>query len=137
MTRKDLSRIYCLDRELKMWQQELAELEAGIGVGSPSLSGMPSAHGVPSSPTEREGMALADCKTQIEIIILQIREAKKEVYDFIASIDDSLMRQIINYRCVKLMNWSQIAAKMGGVNSAENLCNLYSRFLAKTFDDKT
>lgn len=134
MTRKDLSRIYYLDRELKMWQQELNELEARIGVGSPAFNGMPSAHGKPSSPTEREGMALADCKTQIELIVLQIKEATKEVYDFIASVDDSLMRQIINYRCVKLMNWTQIAVKLGGKNSAENLCNMYSRFLTKTFE---
>lgn len=135
MTRKDLSRIYYLDRELKMWQQELAELEGKLGVGSPSLSGMPSAQGRPSSPTERQGMALADCKTQIELIILQIKEATKEVYDFIASLDDSLMRQIVNYRCVKLMSWEQIEIKLGGMNSADTLCKMYSRFLTKTFGE--
>lgn len=134
MTRKDLSRIYYLDRELKMWQRELAELEGKLGVGSSYLSGMRSAQGRPSSPTERQRMALADCKTQIELIVLQIKETTKEVYSFIASVDDSLMRQIINYRCVKLMNWNQIATKLGGKNSAENLCNMYSRFISDTFD---
>lgn len=133
MTRKDLSRIYYLDRELKMWQQELAELEGKLGVGSPSLSGMPSAQGRPSSPTERQGMALADCKTQIELIILQIKEATKEVYDFIASLDDSLMRQIINYRCIKLYTWDKISEKLGGNISPKYLSCMYTRFLDKTF----
>ena len=41
MTRKELQQIYYINREIQMWQNELAKLRARQLVGSPRLSDMP------------------------------------------------------------------------------------------------
>ncbi len=130
MTKKELSRIYYLQKELNMWEKELAGLQESIGAKSPSLSGMPTSHGGDSSPTEREALELADYKTKIEILRLRISQTINEIQNFIASIDDSLIRQIVNYRCIKLYKWEEVATRVGGGNTADGLRKIYTRFIS-------
>ena len=54
---------------------------------------------------------------------------KKEIYDYIATIDDSLMRQIIMYRCLSLCTWEEVAIYVGGGNSADSVRKLFVRFV--------
>jgi hypothetical protein len=50
---------------------------------------------------------------------------------YVASIDDSLIRQVITYRHVDMMKWRDIAQKIGGGNSEDGIRMAYKRYLEK------
>lgn len=111
MTKKELSQIYYLNKELKMWQEESRRLEESIGSHKWS-DGMPKGNGI-SDPTGKLGAELAECKIMVAIKMVEIQVQKNKLIKYIDTISDSLMRQIVFYRCVACLNWSQVAAKIG------------------------
>lgn len=130
MTRKELEQVYFLRNEVKMWQQKLDEYNADIALSPKTLDGMPySKTNNVSSPTEEKAIRLANVnkiidgkKTEIQLIIADIEE-------FITSIDDSVIRQIVNYRCCKLLSWKQIARKIGEGYTEEAVRQTYHRYV--------
>lgn len=129
MTRKELESVYCLKKELRMWQERLAELQADIALSPKVLDGMPFQHtNETSNPTERKAIKLSEVAKVIEGKISEIQYTISEIEQYIVSIDDSIMRQIIEYRCVKCMEWKNIAAKLGSVYTDDNVRQMYHRF---------
>lgn len=131
MTRKDLEKIYWLKRELKMWEDRLRELEADMAPDTPANDGMP--HSVTNtikSPTEDKAIIIADHYSIIAGKAAELRVTIKEVEEFIAGIDDPISKQIVEYRCVKLMSWDEVAEIMGSnYYTAENVRQIYHRFV--------
>ena len=82
-------------------------------IGSHKWSdGMPKGNGI-SDPTGKLGAELAECKIMVAIKMVEIQVQKNKLIKYIDTISDSLMRQIVFYRCVACLNWSQVAAKIG------------------------
>lgn len=130
MTRKKLEQVYHLNNELKMWQKRLAELQADIALSPKTMDGMPySKTNAVGSPTEEKAMRLAECAKVIEGKISEIQLALMEIEIFISSIDDSMMRQILEYRCCKLKSWQDVAEKLGNGYTADSVRQTYHRFL--------
>ena len=131
MTRKDLEKIYWLKRELKMWEDRLHELEADMAPDTPPNDGMP--HSVTNtikSPTEDKAIQIADHYSIIAGKAAELRFTIKEVEAFITSIDDPISKQIVEYRCVKLQSWDEVAETMGSnYYTAENVRQIYHRFV--------
>jgi hypothetical protein len=130
MTRKDLEKVYFLKRELKMWEKRLEELYADISQDSVAADGMP--HSVTnkvSSPTESKAIQIADHIDLIRGKQAEIRMAIREVEAFIVGIDDPLIRQIVELRCACCMSWDEVADRIGNKNTAENVRQIYHRFL--------
>lgn len=130
MTRKDLEKIYWLKRELKMWEERLHELEADMSPDTPAPDGMP--HSVTNaikSPTEDKAIVIADHIAIISGKAAELRMTIKEVETFIAGIDDPLIRQIVDYRCVKCMQWEEVAEKLGKNYPSERARQIYHRFV--------
>ena len=48
---------------------------------------------------------------------------------YISNIDDSLIRQIISLRYVNGLTWDQVAAHIGGNNTADSVRMMHDRFL--------
>jgi archaellum component FlaC len=135
MTRKDLEKIYYLKRELKMWEKRYEELCADMSQDTPSADGMP--HSVTnkiSSPTEDKAILLADHVALIAKHMAKIREAIREVESFISGIEDPLIRQIVELRCVKCMSWEEVADLIGRSSTAENTRLIYHRFIKSKFE---
>ena len=130
MTRKELESVYCLQKELRMWQQRLNELQADIALSPKVLDGMPFQHtnGI-SNPTEMKAIRLAEMAKVIEGKISEIQITLADIEEFITSVDDSVMRQILEYRCIKCKNWSDVAARLGSSYSDENVRQMYHRFI--------
>lgn len=119
-----------------MWQERLAELQADIAMSPKALDGMPFTNtNDVSNPTERKAIKLLEVAKVIEGKISEIKITLAEIEEFITSIDDSVTRQIIEYRCVKCMDWKTIAAKLGPVYTDDNVRQMYHRFIA-TISDK-
>lgn len=68
-----------------------------------------------------------------EAILLDLAERiakeRSEIEEFIAHVDDSHIRRILNYRLVKGMQWEDIAIRMGGGNTADGVRMAYKRYI--------
>lgn len=132
MTRKELSRIYWLEREIKELEEELSELEASIGVKGLNMDGMP--HGSsPGRPTEAMALQIDELYEKIKEHYNQIKREKIAVWNFIETIDDPILRQIIRWRCVKPHSWTFVGMKL---NMPADTCRkIFDRAIDNGDDD--
>lgn len=116
MTRRELSQIYWLNRELKMWEEKKHDYESRAYPPSGTGDGV---HG--SGTSDRTGNVaseIADVTQIIDGILAQIQYRIREVYEHIDTIEDSQLRQIVQYRCVDCMNWEDVGDNTGITSDA-------------------
>lgn len=129
MTRKELEQIYYLRGDLRVLEQELERLRCQSLVQSPQPN---ISHGSGTSDKVGDLVALRDELVQlIEFKREELRQLRIEALLFIYSIPDSLTRQIIYYRCVKMLSWARVAHVVGGNNTEESVRQIYSRFMRR------
>lgn len=142
-----------IKRQIARLNQRLADIESGT-YHSPQLDGMPRGTSNRSDPTGNAGTSAADIKAQIEelqqeLIDIESRgtEAdikalieeyrnrielkRREVYQYISELDDALVEMIILYRCINLCTWDQVAANIGGGNTADSVRMVFNRHFEK------
>ena len=127
MTLKELSQLYYLNREIEMDQRRLRELEVRALPGAQVITGMPHGSGV-ADIVGRYAAEIADLRGIIEAKHQQCLYERSRLERYIADIDDSLLRQIFTYRFVNGLPWLQVAAGIGGNNTADSVrvaCNRY------------
>lgn len=129
MTKSELEQIYYLNRELKMWEDELARLKARSLVASPLPC---TSHGSGISDkvaqrTERE----MELENRIQDKRDKIQELRDRAIAYITTISDSLTRMVIYYRCVSLFGWRRVAYEIGGNNTEESVRKIYTRFFER------
>lgn len=130
MTLKELSQLYYLNREIEMDKQRLQELELKALPGSQVITGMSHTPGI----TDKVGMyaaEIADLRGIIEAKHSQCLYERSRLERYISSIDDSLLRQIFTYRFVNGLPWEQVAACVGGNNTAGSVRMMCYRYLEK------
>lgn len=125
MTRKELSQIYYINKEIEMWERELENVTS---LQSPKLDGLPRGSETGDS-TASKALQAAQISETIDGLLARLQLKRKEIYDYIATVDDSLMRQIIMYRCISLCTWEEVAIYVGGGNSADSVRKLFVRFV--------
>lgn len=130
ITKSNLNRIYYLSRELEMWKHRLQELEADIPPNSKPNDGMPHANtNAVKSPTEDKAIKLAELAEKIKEQVIRIETAKLEMEALILQMEDPILKQAIEYHCIKLMSWKDTAAHIGGSQTPEGIRKLYSRYM--------
>lgn len=129
MTRKELMQLQYLKREIAMWERELEEVMISSEISSPNIGGCGSQKA--SSPTESRALKKQDIIDRIKNLKQNAEEEFKNLINYIESLEDSLMRQIIYYRCVKGFSWVWVAKKIGGPNTAESLRKTWERTYPK------
>lgn len=134
MTSKELKSIYYLDKELKMWQGELERIIDEARPKAQPITGMPHGNAI-TNPTLEAAQELNETTNVINGIMAKIRIEKKRIYKYIASVDDSFIRQIIELRNVQLLSWSMIAARLG--TSEYSVKKMYYRYLKENDKDVT
>lgn len=130
MTLKELSQLYYLNREIEMDKRRLQELEVKAVSCAASLSGMPHGTGV-SDRVGRYAAEIVDLKGIIEAKLQQCIYERNRLERYIATIDDSLTRQIFTYRFINGLPWEQVAACIGGDNNAGSVRMICYRHLDK------
>ena len=132
MTRKELERVYYLNRELKIWERRYNELLADMSQDTIAPDGMPySKTNKVSSPTESKAIQIADHAELIRGQLAKIRIAIREVEAFIVNIEDPFIRQIVELRCVHCMSWDDVAERIGKSATPESVRKAYGRFIEK------
>lgn len=108
MTLRELSQLYYLNREIEMDRLRLQELEH-------------------DSHRSQEVNTLSDI---LEAKHRQCLSERTRIEQYIAGIEDSLLRQIFTYRFVNGLPWRQVAACVGGGNTEDSVRMLCKRHLA-------
>lgn len=128
LTKDELKQIYYINKEIQMWQRELEKIRSQGLVKSPTISDMPK--GGQKFDISDYVSAIADYEAVIRGLLAKVQIQRKKILEYIEGVDDSLMKQIIFYRCVSCMTWQEVANAVGGNNTENSVKKAYSRFLA-------
>ena len=128
MTKHELSQVYYLNSEIEMLRKELADLETRSIKGQ-QLTGMPSGKNGTGDPIGDRAAKIADLKHLIEINLDKLVIQRKRITEYIISIDDSVIRQILYLRYISCLTWRQVAASLGRVDAEDSIRKTHDRFL--------
>lgn len=133
MTRKELSQIYYLDKELKRCEENLAEIRASIQAKTQKITGMPHQNnGGNSNEVEETVFRLLKAEQAVDGYQQAILIRKARILEWLSGLDDILLVQIVDYRCLKLLTWEEVAARVGGGNTAESVRKHFVRNIEKS-----
>jgi hypothetical protein len=128
LTKEELKQIYYLNKEIKMWQKELERLQCKSLIKGQEITGMPFVTGT-SDKVGDMATTMADIEAIIRGKLAEIQLQRKKIIEYIESIGDSMMRQIIFLRNVSCMSWPQIANELGGNNTEDSVRKMYDRYI--------
>ena len=120
ITKRELSQLYYLSREIKRDKRRLKELEALAEGTIQHLTGMPIAPGF-GDKTARYAIEIMELKEVIECNMRRCMIEYNRLIRFISSVEDSQMRQILTLRYVNGMTWQRIATEIGGGNTEDSV----------------
>lgn len=112
MTKKELSQLYWLNREIEEQQRRLAELESLATSSTGFITGMPKLKGV-TDKLAKYTAEIADLKNLIDLNIKKCLYELERLNRYIADIEDSQMRMILSLRYINGLTWQQIAFSIG------------------------
>ncbi len=112
MTKKELSQLYWLNREIEEQQRRLEELESIATSCTANITGLPSGNGV-SDKIASCVAEIIDLKGLIDLNIKKCFYELNRLNRYIESVDDSEMRLILSLRYVNGLTWLQIAFSIG------------------------
>ena len=112
-TKSELSQIFYLNKELQMWQREKERLDGKLGASSQPMNGLPHGYGV-GDPTGNLAQELAQCHLMISCKCVELQIQRNKIIRYIEELEDSVLRQIMFYRCVSCTSWYEVAREVGG-----------------------
>lgn len=130
MTKKELSQLYYLNREIEEQQRRLAELKAVATSCGAAITGMPKAHGI-SDKLAYYAVEMADLKALLDLNIKKCFYELNRLNRYINSIEDSQIRIMLALRYINGLSWRQIAFSIGGGNTEDSVFMMADRYLKK------
>jgi len=130
LTKKDLSQLFCLNREIEQMQKRLQELESEATCCTPQITGMPHASGV-SDKIGKYAAEIADLKGLLDLNLRKCFYELNRLNRYINSIDDAEMRMILTFRYINGLPWEQVAACISPYASGDSVRKAHDRFLKK------
>jgi len=128
MTKKELSQLCWLKREIAGDRERLRELESRAVSAGVQLTGMPGAGGIRDT-VGRYASEMADLRHSIDSKRQRCWEELQRLVRYIDTVEDSLMRQILTARYVEGKSWNQVADSIGGGNTEDSVRMAHNRFL--------
>jgi hypothetical protein len=112
MTKKELSQLYWLNKEIEMQQKRIAELENLATSCTATLTGMP------RSPLVTDRLSnyiaeIVDLRNLLELNLKKCFYELNRLNRYINTIEDSQIRQIMTLRYINGLTWQQIAFRIG------------------------
>lgn len=112
MTKKELSQLYYLNREIEHLQGRIEELETLASSCASSITGMPHAPGI-SDKIGEYAAEITDLKNLLNLNLQKCFYELNRLNRYINSLEDSEMRQILTYRYISGLTWQQVAFNIG------------------------
>lgn len=130
MTKKELSQLYYLNREIVQLQERLSQLDSLATSSTQKITGMPFGTGV-SDMVGRYATEIADLKALLDLNLKKCFYELNKLNHYIESVEDVQMRMILSLRYINGLSWVQVAASIGGGNSDKTVQMAVNRFLKK------
>ena len=112
MTINELSRYYHLSLKVQSLRDRIKELNSTtIGASKISEVKVDSSHNN-DDPTSRIAIKLYILKKKLEEVLEESIEEETKINEYIESIDDLEVQEIVRYRFIALMKWEDIADKL-------------------------
>ena len=130
MTKKELSQLYWLNREIEEEKRKLHELEAAASGCTASITGLPHVMGA----YDKIGDLAILIAEQRDLIDLKVRQSVIEynrLNRYIADVEDAQMRMILSLRYVNGLSWQQVAFHMGQEGDGSTQRKQHDAFLRK------
>lgn len=134
MDKKQLKQLRYLKSEIKMLQRQIDDMDYTIATDS--VRGSDREYPYTQRSFTISGIDYADYNRRIRRLQRQLQRRLDELIDlveetnsYIENIDDSLIRQIISLRYINGLTWDQVAATIGGGNTADSVRKVAERFL--------
>ena len=128
MTKKELSQLYYLKKEIRQLEQRIKELETAATDCTAKITGLPHGTGI-NDKIGNYAAQIADLKALLDLNLKKCFYELNRLDRYIQSVNDPLVRQIILYRFENHMSWNQIERALGGNNSSESLRKKLYRYL--------
>ena len=130
MNINELNNLRYIDKEIKLLQERIEELETEAARVTPILTGLPGK----GSGGDRIGAVveqLVEEKEKLEAALQQRQEESRKAMRFINSIADSQLRTILILRFVCGKSWNEVADYIGGGNTEKSVWVRAYRYLKK------
>lgn len=85
--------------------------------------------GFPYPEYSRKKTLLYARKATLASLEMELMETLNQVEEFIASLDDSRMRRIINFRFIDKLSWVQVANRLDSNSTADGVRMEFNRFM--------
>lgn len=134
MTKKELSQLYHLNREIEQDKLRLGELEDAATNTAVKITGLPQMVGI----ADKTALAaeIADIRNIIAAKFQLAMAEFNRLNRYIASVEDSQMRQILTLRYISGLSWRKVAFSMGETDE-QYPRKRHNRFLGKSeLDEK-
>lgn len=128
MTKEDLMKAYYIEKEIASWKEELKDNTYISGV---DMSKIRSSKGKMYDKVSDMAIKSAETKRKITKKLIELENAKCEITEYILNIDDPQTRLIFKLRCLNLLNWNEVADRVGGMNSEYSVKKRFYRYLEK------
>ena len=131
MTKSDLEQLTLLNSEISRDLERLQELYALLTGCTSSISGLPPIGLLRGSDRTDKFVSMIDVlEQQIKERVLDSAALYIQIWSYINTIHDPLVRQIIALRYIDGLPWQQVANNIGGGISADHARILLNRYLA-------
>jgi hypothetical protein len=130
MTKKELSQLYYLNREIEELKRRLDELEALATSSTQKITGLPSGGGI-SDMVGKFGTEIVELKELLDARIKKSIDELKRLDAYIQGLDDVEIRMILSLRYINGLGWEQVAASISSCLSGESVRKAHERFLEK------
>ncbi len=130
MTKKELSQLYYLKREIKEQQKRLEELETLATACTARITGMPHGTGI-NDKIGKYAARIADLKGLLDLNLKKCFYELNRINRFIESVQDSEMRMILTLRYIQNLSWQKISFIIGYQDESVPR-KRHDRFLRKT-----
>lgn len=128
MTKKELSQLYYLKKEIKEQQRRLEELETAATACTGKITGLPSGRGI-SDKICNYSAQIADLRGLLDLNLKKCFYELNRLNRYIQSVEDSEMRTILILRYSQGLSWQQIAQNMEVLGGGSTERKKHNRFL--------
>lgn len=128
MTKERLSKLYYIRKEIKMWENKLRELDLKAQGEAVKVTGMPFTLGGTSDKTGLIATQKADIAAKIEAKKIELEAEQSTLMEYIMTIDNTYIRQIMYLRHVECCTWNQVARAIGYA-TADGVRKAHDRYL--------
>ena len=112
MTKKELSQLYYLKKEIKEQQKRIKKLEDAATSCSSKIDGLPSGEGI-NDKIGNYAVQIADLKSLLDLNLKKCFYELNRLNRYIQSVEDSQMRMILTLRYVRGLTWQKVAYEIG------------------------